>query len=252
MSDDLDVQAPSAAVLVIGNEILSGRTQDINLAFIATRMEDHGIRLREARVIPDIPDVIVSSINELRARYTYLFTTGGIGPTHDDITADCVAQAFGVDLPHHPEATERLMAYFDARDIEPNEDRLRMARIPQGASLVDNPVSAAPGFRIENVFVFAGVPRIMQAMLDSVMPQLQSGAIMHSITVACNLGEGSVASTLRALQERYPSADIGSYPGKMQGEFRLSLVVRGTDLPMLEAIESMLKDAIVDLGGQLA
>lgn len=251
MSNTAESQTPTAAVLLIGNELLSGRTQDINLAFIAKRMDGHGVRLREARVIPDIPAVIVSSLNELRARYTYVFTTGGIGPTHDDITADCVAEAFGVALPHHPEAESRLMAYFKARDIEPNEDRLRMARIPEGASLVDNPVSAAPGFRMDNVFVFAGVPRIMQAMLDSVMPQLQSGAVMHSVTVACNLGEGAVASALRELQDHHPNVDIGSYPGKLQDTFRLSLVARGTDQAELNAVASALEHAIESLGGQI-
>lgn len=251
MSNTAESQTPTAAVLLIGNELLSGRTQDINLAFIAKRMDGHGVRLREARVIPDIPAVIVSSLNELRARYTYVFTTGGIGPTHDDITADCVAEAFGVALPHHPEAESRLMAYFKARDIEPNEDRLRMARIPEGASLVDNPVSAAPGFRMDNVFVFAGVPRIMQAMLDSVMPQLQSGAVMHSVTVACNLGEGAVASALRELQGNHPNVDIGSYPGKLQDTFRLSLVARGTDQAELNAVASALEHAIESLGGQI-
>lgn len=251
MSNTAESQTPTAAVLLIGNELLSGRTQDINLAFIAKRMDGHGVRLREARVIPDIPAVIVSSLNELRARYTYVFTTGGIGPTHDDITADCVAEAFGVALPHHPEAESRLMAYFKARDIEPNEDRLRMARIPEGASLVDNPVSAAPGFRMDNVFVFAGVPRIMQAMLDSVMPQLQSGAVMHSVTVACNLGEGAVASALRELQDHHPNVDIGSYPGKLQDTFRLSLVARGTDQAELDAVASSLRHTIESLGGQI-
>jgi len=244
-------QAPSAAVLLIGNELLSGRTQDSNLAYIASRMDGHGIRLLEARVIPDEPDGVINSINELRTRHTYLFTTGGIGPTHDDITADCVAKAFGVTLPHHPEATQRLLEYFAARDIEPNEDRLRMARIPEGASLVDNPVSAAPGFRMQNVFVFAGVPRIMQAMLDSVIPQLRGGAIMHSVTVACDLGEGSLASALRALQAQFSSLDIGSYPGLVQDEFRLSLVVRGTDQVALEQARLLLIDAIAQMGGKI-
>jgi len=239
--------SPTAAVLLIGNELLSGRTQDTNLAYIAKRMVEKGIRVQEARVIPDIPEVIIQSINELRRRYTYVFTTGGIGPTHDDITADCVAEAFGVALPVNPQAKAILLAYFTERGIEPNEDRLRMARIPDSASLVDNPVSAAPGFQIQNVFVFAGVPRIMQAMLDSVLPQLEDGEVLHSITVFCELGEGAIASGLRALQERYPSVDIGSYPGKMDKGFRLSLVARGADESELLQIKAELEKMISEL-----
>lgn len=244
-----DDSAPTAAVLLIGNELLSGRTQDVNLAHIAKRMVAKGIRLQEARMIQDIPEVIISTVNELRARHTYVFTTGGIGPTHDDITADCVADAFGVSLAIHPEAKARLLAYFETNTVEPNEDRLRMARIPEGASLVDNAVSAAPGFRMDNVFVFAGVPRIMQAMLDSVLPLLESGPVVQSVTVICNLGEGSVASALRKLQEAYPAVDLGSYPGKVADSFRLSLVARGTDEIELDHVKNALHQMIVDQGG---
>lgn len=239
--------APTAAVLLIGNELLSGRTQDSNLAYIAKKMVEKGIRLREARVISDTPEVIVQTLNELRSRYTYVFTTGGIGPTHDDITADCVAEAFGVDLPINPEAESVLMAYFKERDIEPNADRLRMARIPVGASLVDNSVSAAPGFQMENVFVFAGVPRIMQAMLDSVMPRLAEGDVVHSVTVLCHLGEGTIASSLRDIQARYPDVDVGCYPGKMSGDIKLSLVARGTDESELENVKAALEKMVSDL-----
>ncbi|MFT4726668.1 MAG: molybdenum cofactor synthesis domain-containing protein [Granulosicoccus sp.] len=240
---------PTAAVLLIGNELLSGRTQDINLAYIAKRMVGKGIRVEEARVISDTPDVIVRTVNELRQRYTYVFTTGGIGPTHDDITADCVAEAFGVSLPINAEAKAILMAYFAERDIEVNDDRLRMARIPEGASLVENAVSAAPGFQIQNVFVFAGVPRIMQSMLDSVLPSLDEGQVLHSITVGCPLGEGTIASGLRALQERYPDVDIGSYPGKMDdGQVhRLALVARGPDEAQLAQIKVELETMISNL-----
>ncbi|MFT5893578.1 MAG: molybdenum cofactor synthesis domain-containing protein [bacterium] len=249
---------PTAAVLLIGNELLSGRTQDTNLAYIAKRLVEKGIRVKEARVISDTPEVIISNVNELRQRYTYVFTTGGIGPTHDDITADCVAESFGVSLPINAEAKAILMAYFAERNIEVNEDRLRMARIPEGASLVENVVSAAPGFQIQNVFVFAGVPRIMQAMLDSVLPRLDEGQVLHSITVWCQLGEGTIASGLRALQEQYPGVDIGSYPGKMNDasaldlvpERRLSLVARGTDEVQLAQIkvdlEAMISRLIQD------
>ncbi|MDB4222495.1 molybdopterin-binding protein [Granulosicoccus sp.] len=240
---------PTAAVLLIGNELLSGRTQDTNLAYIAKRMVERGIRVKEARVISDTPEVIVSSVNEMRQRYTYVFTTGGIGPTHDDITADCVAEAFGVLLPINAEAKATLLAYFAERDIKVNEDRLRMARIPEGASLVENAVSAAPGFQLENVFVFAGVPRIMQAMLDSVLDRLDEGQVLHSITVLCQLGEGTIASALRALQLQYPDVDIGSYPGKMNEDpsHRLSLVARGTDESQLLQIKIELEKIIVDL-----
>lgn len=240
---------PTAAVLLIGNELLSGRTQDTNLAYIAKRMVERGIRVKEARVISDTPEVIVSAVNEMRQRYTYVFTTGGIGPTHDDITADCVAEAFGVSLPINAEAKAILLAYFAERDIKVNEDRLRMARIPEGASLVENAVSAAPGFQLENVFVFAGVPRIMQAMLDSVLDRLDEGQVLHSITVLCQLGEGTIASALRALQRQYPDVDIGSYPGKMNEDpsHRLSLVARGTDESQLLQIKIELEKIIADL-----
>ncbi|MFK7852477.1 MAG: competence/damage-inducible protein A [Granulosicoccus sp.] len=243
--------APSAAVLLIGNELLSGRTQDSNLNFIAKHMVDKGIRLQEARVIQDDPHVIISSVNELRARYSYVFTTGGIGPTHDDITADCVADAFGVELKIHPEAKARLLAHFKVINVEPNEDRLRMARIPEGASLVDNKVSAAPGFRMDNVFVFAGVPRIMQAMLESVLPMLESGPVIKSVTIVCNLGEGTVASALRELQVSYPAVDLGSYPGKIADRSRLSLVARGADESELSEVEDCLKQMVLALGGDV-
>lgn len=247
---DNNVQ-PTAAVLLIGNELLSGRTQDINLAFIARRLSAKGIDLQEARVIPDVPKVIVGAINELRSRHTYVFTTGGIGPTHDDITADCVGLAFGVNVSMHPEAKSLLEAFFAKRGIEANGDRMRMARIPEGATLVDNSISVAPGFQMENVFVFAGVPQIMQVMLDSVLPQLESGPVVHSVTVTCNLGEGSVAAGLRKLQERYPGTDIGSYPGKVQEQFRLSLVARSTDQDELAEVETGLQALIKELGGDL-
>ena len=234
-------------MLLIGNELLSGRTQDTNLSYIAKRMVEKGIRVKEARVISDTPEVIVKAVNELRSRHTYVFTTGGIGPTHDDITADCVAAAFGVELPINAEAKAILLAHFAERNIEVNDDRLRMARIPEGASLVDNPVSAAPGFQIENVFVFAGVPRIMQAMLDSVLPRLDEGQVLHSITVWCQLGEGTIASGLRALQAQYPDVDIGSYPGKMQDDYRLSLVACGADEVQLEQLKIELEQMIAEL-----
>lgn len=237
--------------MLIGNELLSGRTQDTNLAYMASRLAAHGIRVSETRIIPDNESVIVDTLNVLRKNNSYVFTTGGIGPTHDDITADCIAKAFDVDIGIHPEAKKVLLAYWAERDVKPNEDRLRMARIPEGATLVDNPVSAAPGFCLENVYVFAGVPRIMQAMFDSVLPTLQRGAIIDSVSVQCNLGEGTIASPLRALQEHYPDVDLGSYPGRMDGKYMVTLVARSTDAAQLKKVRAELVKLVSDAGGQI-
>lgn len=250
-NQDTPDTAPTAAIILIGNELLSGRTQDTNLKYIASQLCLHGVTLRETRVIPDDHEVVVSTVNTLRHAYDYVFTTGGIGPTHDDITADCVADAFGVELPIHPEAERRLLDYFKQRDIEPNEDRLRMARIPVGGELIDNPVSVAPGFRIDNVFVMAGVPRIMQKMFDSILPSLRKGPAIESISVTCNLGEGTLAAPLRKLQDQYPMLDIGSYPGKFEGEPRVMLVARGTDSDALALVKQALTQMIPELGGTI-
>jgi len=247
--DEQDSASPTAAVLLIGNELLSGRTQDTNLAYMAKGLAAHGIRLRESRVIPDEPSVIINTVNELRHLHTSVFTTGGIGPTHDDITADCIASAFGVDIGIHEAAQNRLLAYWAERDIEPNDDRLRMARIPVGAQLIDNPVSVAPGFRMKNVYVMAGVPRIMQAMFDSVLPELQHGAIIDSVSVMCDLGEGTIAGPLRALQAQYPKVDLGSYPGKKHGKFSVMLVARSADTSELEKVKKALHDLVINAGG---
>lgn len=254
-SNRTSVVHPTAAILVIGNEILSGRTQDINLAYMAKGLAGHGIRVGEARIIPDIEAVIVNTLNELRASNTYVFTTGGIGPTHDDITADCVALAFDVDIGIHPDASARLMSYWSERNIEPNDDRLRMARIPDGATLIDNPISVAPGFRLQNVHVMAGVPRIMQAMFDSILPGLQRGAVIDSVSVMCDLGEGTIASPLRALQQQFPDIDLGSYPGRMpvgDGEkFTVNLVARGTDEKQLQVVKQALVDLVGNANGNI-
>ena len=183
----------TAALIIIGNEVLSGRTHDKNLPYIAEKLNGVGVRLTEARVIPDIPDIIIRTVRELRANFTYVFTTGGIGPTHDDITADCVAEAMGVSIDIDPEALRRLEIHYENSGLEINEARLRMARIPAGATLIDNPISAAPGFRISNVHVMAGVPKIMQAMLDGILPTLKGGRPMISITLRCSLPEGRIA-----------------------------------------------------------
>ncbi len=245
-----DEPTPTAAVLLIGNELLSGRTQDTNLAYMAKGLAAHGIRLRETRIIPDDPAVIINTVNTLRAAYTSVFTTGGIGPTHDDITADCIASAFGVDIDIHPEAEARLMAYWAERGVEPNDDRLRMARIPHGATLIDNPVSVAPGFQVENVYVMAGVPRIMQAMFDSVLPHLQHGDVIDSISVLCNLGEGTIAAPLRELQAQFPNVDLGSYPGKMDEKYSVTLVARSANTDELKNVEQALHGLVEQLGGK--
>jgi molybdenum cofactor synthesis domain-containing protein len=238
----------SACVVIIGNEILSGRTQDVNLKYLAERLNGLGIRLREARVVPDVPEAIVETVNEVRARHDYVFTTGGIGPTHDDITSECVARAFGVPLIRNPEAVAILEAHYEPGML--NEARLRMANTPEGASLLPNPVSAAPGFRIGNVFVMAGVPSIMQAMFDGIAHELVGGAPMLTRTVVAYLPEGAIAAALGALQERFPALEIGSYPFFRQGRFGTSLVLRGTDSEELAAAAGELKVVVRSLGAE--
>jgi molybdenum cofactor synthesis domain-containing protein len=227
-------QAPTAAVLLIGNEVLSGRTKDKNLGFIADYLSALGIDLMEARVIADDEADIVAAVNALRARYTYVFSTGGIGPTHDDITADCMAKAFGVGISHHPEAVEILTAYYREVGREANEARMRMARIPEGAMLINNPISKAPGFRIGNVFVMAGVPKIMQAMMDALAPQLTTGEVAKSITIEFQGGEGDVAKPLGAIQDQFPNVTIGSYPFESPQGYATNLVLRARDAGALE------------------
>jgi molybdenum cofactor synthesis domain-containing protein len=225
--------SPTAGLLLIGDEILSGRTKDKNLGYIADFLTALGIDLKEARVVADIEDDIAAAVNALRVRYTYVFTTGGIGPTHDDITADAVAKAFGVEINHDPRAVAILQAHYAPGML--NEARMRMARIPVGAELIENPVSKAPGFRLGNVFVMAGVPRIMQAMLDSLAPRLERGAPMLSATVTANIGEGDLAKPLKEIQERHPQVVIGSYPFEDQGKYGSNLVLRSRDPARLSA-----------------
>jgi molybdenum cofactor synthesis domain-containing protein len=220
--------AVTAAILVIGDEILSGRTKDKNIGTIADYLTAIGIELREVRIVPDEAPMIVEAVNALRARHTYLFTTGGIGPTHDDITADCVAEAFGVSIDVDPRARAMLLERIKPEDL--NAARLRMARIPAGADLIANPISKAPGFRIENVFVMAGVPAIMQAMLDNIGPTLTTGAKVVSETIEVgNLPEGAYASDLAAVAAAHPGVSIGSYPSMTQGGFLNRIVVRSKD-----------------------
>jgi len=225
--------APTAAVLIIGNEILSGRTQDINLNYIAKKLTTNGVRLAEARIVPDITNEIVSAVNALRQRYTYIFTTGGIGPTHDDITADSIGAAFGLPVIEHPAARALLEKYYTKENLTPA--RLRMTRVPETAALIDNPLSAAPGFQIENVYVMAGVPAIMQAMLDSVVAKLRHGPAIHSLSVSGYVAESVVAAELAEIAARYPQLDIGSYPWVKNARYGTALVTRGTDAAAIRA-----------------
>ncbi len=236
----------TAAMAVIGDEILSGRTKDRNIGHLADIMTAIGIDLREVRIVADEQADIVAAVNALRARYTYVFTTGGIGPTHDDITADAVAAAFGVACDYDPKAYSMLEAHYAARGMEYTDARKRMARMPFGATHIDNPVSLAPGFRIGNVHVMAGVPAIFQAMLDNVVPTLKTGAKLLSDMVHCPYGEGTIGDLLGAIQKANPETIIGSYPKYQDGRFWTELVVRARDADRLAAakaeIEAMLAD----------
>lgn len=243
-----DRAAPvSACALIIGNEILSGRTQDANLAFLGKRLNEAGIRLLEARVIPDVEETVVATLNAVRDQFTYVFTTGGIGPTHDDITAACVAKAFGVPLILNSEARALLEAHYPPGQL--NEARLRMAHTPEGAHLIENPISIAPGFQIGNVFVLAGIPRIMQAMVDSVLPRLAGGDPLLSRSLTVEMPEGRVAKDLGALQADYPDVEMGSYPFTRDGRFGTRLVLRSTDPARLAEAAERLDRIVTDLGG---
>jgi len=231
----MNEHTPTAAVLIIGNEILSGRTQDANVTHIAKKLGAVGIRLAEVRVVPDSEDEIAGAVNALRACYTYVLTTGGIGPTHDDITTDSIAKAYGVAVSEHPEARRRLMAHYATSNTTVNAARLRMARIPDGAVLINNGVSGAPGFYIGNVYVMAGVPNIMQAMLEAVLPTLQHGPAYLSQSVSGYVTESMVAEGLASIAVRYPQLDIGSYPWQHEERWGTTLVARGTDQAAIKA-----------------
>ena len=242
MTDPAAAPTVSAAILVIGDEILSGRTKDKNIGYIAEYLTNIGVDVREVRVVPDIEAEIITALDALRHRYTYVFTTGGIGPTHDDITADCVAKAFGVSIDVDPRARALLLTRIAEKDL--NEARLRMARIPSGADLILNKVSAAPGFRIGNVHVMAGVPSIMQAMLDEVAPTLKTGIKMLSETVRADLREGDIGTPLGEVAKANPDTIIGSYPFQDDGRPNTNIVVRSRDPQKLAAakaaVEAML------------
>jgi len=236
-----EAAAPTAAILVIGDEILSGRTKDKNIGYIADHLTAIGIQLKEVRVVPDEEPEIVAAVNTLRARYTYVFTTGGIGPTHDDITADAIAKAFGVGIDVDERALTPMKAYFERRGVELTPARLRMARIPFGAELVENSVSIAPGFMLGNVVVMAGIPSIMQVMLDAAAKYLKTGKKMLSAALDLHRPEGEIAGMFEELQKRYPDVPMGSYPFIRDGKPGTQLVLRSTDAARLADAENALK-----------
>lgn len=220
---------PTAAMLVIGDEILSGRTRDANMHYLAQEFTKHGIDLREVRIVSDDASAIVAAVRALSAGFDHVVTSGGIGPTHDDITAPCVADAFGVAITVRDDARTILQAHYDRQGTELNEARLRMARIPDGATLIENPVSAAPGFSLENVHVMAGVPSVFQAMVSSVLPGLTGGQPLLSQTLRIERGEGDIAGPLSDLAARFDDLSIGSYPYQRNGVYGANVVIRGTD-----------------------
>jgi molybdenum cofactor synthesis domain-containing protein len=242
----------TAALLVIGDEILSGRTKDKNIGYVAEYLTNIGIDLKEVRVVPDAEPQIVAALNALRARYTYVFTTGGIGPTHDDITADAVAKAFGVSIDYHPRAVEILRARLAETGGAMNEARMRMTRLPAGAELVLNKVSAAPGFWIGNVIVMAGVPQIMQVMLEYVAPKLRTGAKMLSETVRADCREGDIGTELGAIAKAHPDVIIGSYPFMDERGANAHVVMRSRDPQKLATVKAEVEAMLSRVHAQLA
>jgi molybdenum cofactor synthesis domain-containing protein len=238
----------TAALIVIGDEILSGRTKDKNIGHIADHLTAIGIQLKEVRIVPDEEPEIVTAVNAMRARYTYVFTTGGIGPTHDDITADAIAKAFGVGIDVDERALAPMKAYFERRGVELTPARLRMARIPFGAELVENSVSIAPGFMLGNVIVMAGVPQIMHVMLDAATRFLKTGKKMLSAAIDLHRPEGEIAGVFGDLQKRYPDVPMGSYPFFRDGKPGTQLVLRSTDAARLAEAEADLRSQLAARG----
>ena len=239
----------TACLVIIGNEILSGRTQDANLAIIGKKCDTLGIRLTEARVIADVESDIVETVNTCRRLFTYVFTTGGIGPTHDDITAAAIARAFNVEVVRNEEAVIAMDRYYEPRRL--TEARLKMADIPEGALLIDNPVSGAPGFQLENVFVLPGVPSIMDAMFDGLTDRLVGGDPVLTDNITTNLLESEIAADLGVLQEKYPDVSMGSYPYFRKGKLGVNLVLRGTDAGRMNAAADELATTIRRLKGKV-
>ena len=237
---------PTAAMLVIGDEILSGRTREANMHYLAGELTKTGIDLKEVRIVSDTAADIVAATRKLAQRYDHLFTSGGIGPTHDDITADCIAEAFDAAIDVRADAKALLAAHYQRQGLELNAARLRMARIPDGAKLIDNPVSVAPGFTLGNIHVMAGVPAVFKAMVGSVLPQLTGGAPLLSETLRIERGEGDVAQPLGAVAELYPELSIGSYPFQKDGIYGTNIVLRGTDPNQLEAAKKKLQQMLIE------
>ncbi|MDX2258496.1 MAG: molybdopterin-binding protein [Hyphomicrobiaceae bacterium] len=238
----------TAAILVIGDEILSGRTKDRNVGHIADVLTAVGIDLREVRIVADVTEDIVAAVDALRRRYTYLFTTGGIGPTHDDITADAIAAAFGVPIDVDERALALMRPHYERRGLPLTPSRLRMARLPKGSELIENSISAAPGFRLENVVVLAGVPSVMQVMLDAVLPSLKTGRRMLSQAIDVNVPEGDIADLFAAHQSAYPDVSMGSYPSFSATGLRCQLVLRSTEPARLEEASASLRETLAGLG----
>ncbi len=238
-------ELPTASLIIIGNEILSGKTRDANLQFLAQELGKLGVDLTEARVIADVEATIIDTVNELRATYTYVFTTGGIGPTHDDITALSIAKAFGRELV----LDESTVAGMKSRNIEVNEARLKMAHVPEGATLIENPGSFAPGFRVENVYVLAGIPSVARAMFGTLLDELDAGATIHSTNVDVYLKEGDIAKPLEAIALEFADLDVGSYPFVRDGRFGANLVVRGTDAERVAAAMTAIVNTMTDAAG---
>lgn len=233
---------PTAAMLVIGDEILSGRTRDANMHYLAGELTARGIDLREVRVVSDDRNAIIAAVQALSANFAHVFTSGGIGPTHDDITADCIAAAFNTPIDIRADARALLQAHYDRSGMDLNAARLRMARIPDGATLIDNPVSTAPGFSLRNVHVMAGVPSVFKAMVASVLPTLIGGAPLLSRTLRVVRGEGDIAGPLGAFAENFPDLSVGSYPFQKDGVYGSNIVVRGSDANKLDVAMAALGD----------
>ncbi len=244
-----DHRRVTAALVIIGNEILSGRTRDANLPHLAEQLNRLGIVLAEARVVRDEHDAIIAAVNACRAAFDYVFTTGGIGPTHDDITAAAVAAAFGRKLVRNPEAEALLRAFYARTGRELTPARLKMADTPEGARLIENPISTAPGFQIENVFVLAGIPSVMQVMFEGLKDRLEGGVEVLSRTLSARIPEGTIAGGLQQLQNSFPDLEIGSYPFFQEGQPGSSIVVRGTDRSRLDAAIEKLRVLMLELGG---
>lgn len=241
----------TAALLVIGDEILSGRTKDKNIGYVADYLTAIGIDLREVRVVADEESAIVAAVNALRQRYTYVFTTGGIGPTHDDITAECIAKAFGVPIDYDPRAVAIIQKRLSAMGAEMNEARMRMTRIPHGADLVLNKISGAPGFWLGNVIVMAGIPAVMQAMLDEVAGKLKTGAKMLSETVRADAREGDIGTELGEIAKAHPGVSIGSYPFFDDKGPNTNIVVRARDPGKLAAVKDAVEAMLAQVKRQL-